>query len=172
MMVPSKEGRMKPRLSILGLMAVVAIIAVGFSAMRSGSDPWFRAVYTMTVVVLLAAAIAARSRGAFWFGFASVGWGYFLLGLGSTFNTMDSNSLADRAPNHNLLTNQVLRRAVVYLHHDPATAYMRRGAGSVDLFRVRANSVGSGHSMLTLLFAFVGGQAALYFARDDRPRPG
>jgi hypothetical protein len=33
-------------------------------------------------MALLTATVLARYRGAFWYGFAVFGWGYFLLGLG------------------------------------------------------------------------------------------
>jgi hypothetical protein len=76
------EGRMHPRLTISGMMAVVVLAAVGFAAMRSGSGLWLRVIYSLVAMALLTATVLARYRGAFWYGFAVFGWGYFLLGLG------------------------------------------------------------------------------------------
>src|SRR5689334_10295137 len=71
---------MRFRPSIAGLMAFILFLGIWFAAMRSGSDLWLRISWTLTASVLLAALILAQYRGAFWYGFAIVGWGYFLLG--------------------------------------------------------------------------------------------
>src|SRR4051794_36572493 len=74
------------RLSLSGLMVVIAILAAEFAAMRSGSQLWFSTIYSITLLVLLVATLAARFRRggarAFWFGFALFGWAYFLMALG------------------------------------------------------------------------------------------
>jgi hypothetical protein len=70
------------RISTRGLMAALVVIGLGLAAIRSGSYTALRFVYTGTLLMLLVALIAASYRpaaqGAFWFGFAAVGWGYFL----------------------------------------------------------------------------------------------
>ena len=67
-------------------MSGVVVLALGLAVLRSGSFAWFRACYALTLLALLVAIIGARYRpggkGAFWFGFAVFGWGYFLIGIG------------------------------------------------------------------------------------------
>lgn len=74
------------RFPIAVLMAVVVFLALGLTVLRSGSLAWFRALYAVTLLALLFVILAARYRpvreGAFWFGFAVFGWGYFLIGIG------------------------------------------------------------------------------------------
>jgi hypothetical protein len=74
------------RFPIAVLMAGVLLLALGLTVLRSGSFAWFRALYAVTLLALLLAIIAARYRpvreGAFWFGYAVFGWGYFLIGIG------------------------------------------------------------------------------------------
>jgi hypothetical protein len=69
------------RFSISGLLAIVAVCAVGIAALRGGSDLWFRSTYTATLAALAVATLGAmldtRPRGA-WHGFALFGWGYYL----------------------------------------------------------------------------------------------
>ncbi|WZP01105.1 hypothetical protein EP7_005549 (plasmid) [Isosphaeraceae bacterium EP7] len=48
---------------------------------RRGYLDALKAMYVLTVISLLVAVIAARYRGAFCFGFAVFGWGYFLIGI-------------------------------------------------------------------------------------------
>ena len=74
---------MKKRLSIRGVMTLILLFGLGSAAIRAGSFTWLRVIYTLTVVGLLLAVLAAKySRDAFWFGFAVFGWGYFLIGIG------------------------------------------------------------------------------------------
>jgi hypothetical protein len=78
---PGAEGAMR-RISIAELLGFIAVLAVGFAAMRDGSPPVFCAAYTITLVALLIALLGAwvgtRPRGA-WCGFAVFGWAYFLI---------------------------------------------------------------------------------------------
>src|SRR4051812_18055312 len=71
------------RLSISGMMGVVAFIALGVLALREGTEVWAGAVFTVTVLLLLGAVLhAVHGRGlrrATWIGFALFGWTYLLL---------------------------------------------------------------------------------------------
>jgi hypothetical protein len=76
----------RDRLSIAGLLALVALAATGLAALRSASDLWAAAMFTATLGALGAATIVAmqgrgprRTRAA---GFALAGWGYLLLSMG------------------------------------------------------------------------------------------
>src|SRR5262245_20629715 len=70
------------RISISALLSLTMFSGLIFGALRSGATIWFQSIYTLTFVILLFAAIAARYRGAFWYGFAIVGWAYFVVGFG------------------------------------------------------------------------------------------
>jgi hypothetical protein len=79
-----------PRFSIGSLLTVIAILGVGFAALRSPSPVWASAIFTVTAVTLVAAASNAifgrGARRAYWLGFALFGGAYFYL-------TMSSNQL-------------------------------------------------------------------------------
>src|ERR1700677_4336147 len=77
---------MKPRLTILGIMAVVAVVATALVALRSTLEIWASAYFSLTLV-LLCTAIPGMTyhrgvRRAFWAGFAAFGWPYVILCFG------------------------------------------------------------------------------------------
>jgi hypothetical protein len=76
-----------PRFSIGSLLAMIAILGVGFAAMRSPSPVWASAIYTvaaLAIVCAVANAIVGRgARRAYWLGFSLFGGAYFFLTLGS-----------------------------------------------------------------------------------------
>jgi hypothetical protein len=78
-----------PRFSIARLMALVALIALAFTAMRSGSELWSDAMLTATLASVMTAALGAVCcRGttrAAWAGFAVFGSGYLTLSFGPWF---------------------------------------------------------------------------------------
>src|SRR4051812_30689148 len=92
---PEKTS-MRTRSSLLTLMIVVLVSAVLSAALRSGSEQWFRTIYTITAVSLVLATLAARFRGEFWFGFALFGWSHYLLGFGPWMAPPSSPGTADR----------------------------------------------------------------------------
>jgi hypothetical protein len=78
-----------PRFSIARLMALVALIALAFTAMRSGSELWSDAMLTATLASVMTAALGAvccrgTARVA-WAGFALFGSGYLALSFGPWF---------------------------------------------------------------------------------------
>lgn len=95
------------RFSLLWLLGVVALIAVACAALRSASEIWGSAAFTLTVGALFAALLGLifrqRASRAFWGGFALLGWGYLLLVFGPWFKDNVS---------HQLLTTKLLD----YLH--------------------------------------------------------
>ena len=67
------------RPTILGLMILIAYLAVGLAAICSDDKSWAANVIYLTVFVLsLATLLAIHGRSA-WAGFAIFGWAYFLL---------------------------------------------------------------------------------------------
>ncbi len=73
----------RPRLTIRSLLVIVALVAVQISALRSGEDSAVEVCRLVTAAVLVFATYLARRRrgeaGAFWFGFAVLGWAAFVL---------------------------------------------------------------------------------------------
>lgn len=157
-----------------GLMAAIALLGVEFAALRAGSPLWFSAIYTLTVVLLLLAILAARFRradaGAFWFGFALFGWAFLLLTLGpwSSPHIRDDQAGYDKF-NPNLVTTRLL---VLSLH---------RIRGSTDDYEVIDEfaycTMGLAQLMLTLILSIAGGWVAVLLrnrrnrARLTGPRP-
>ena len=70
------------RFSLLSLMALVLILATAFAALRSATEAWASATFSIALLVLLLAVLAAifvRGRDrAFWVGASLVGWIYLL----------------------------------------------------------------------------------------------
>ena len=66
-------------------MGLVALFAVDIAALRSVGGLWVDACRLLTASVLVFATFRAKDRrggdGAFWFGFAVLGWAAFVLGL-------------------------------------------------------------------------------------------
>ena len=162
---PGSRTMSRPRLSILGLIAGVVACGVAFAALRSGSDYWLSAFYTMTVALLLGAVVAARYRRgtgrAFWFGFAVFGWGGFLLtsnpwlpagySLGRGFS-WDLN--------RNLLSTKVIQFLVVRI---------RMGTTDLDqIDEITANTIGIVSLLLILAVAIGGGLFAVAMKKRAR----
>jgi hypothetical protein len=154
------------RLSILSIITIVVGLALAFAALRTASDLWFSAVYTFSVVLLLWAVIAARYRrgqeGAFWFGFAVFGWGFFLLGTGSWLTPI--MSVSDSGIGSSLNANLLTAKLVLFL-----VTRLRMGTDDLEAIdRITANTVGISYLLITLSLALCGGIIAANLRR--RPR--
>ena len=71
----------RPRVSLLGLMGAIAVLAAFFAALRLPYLPVrLSALFTLWAFLLLTATVAAIvTRGASWVGFAVFGWGCSIL---------------------------------------------------------------------------------------------
>ena len=159
------------RVSILGLIAIVVVLAMAFAALRTASNLWFSALYTFTTVVLLLAVIAARfghrSTRAFWFGFAVFGWGFLVLGSGAWLNPYgsDSEEGIGRNINPELLTSDL----IFYLL--PRLRKETNDLGEIN--RITANTIGIAHLLITLALALFGGSVAAFMrSRRGRAKSG
>ena len=180
------------RFPIAVLMAGVLFLALGLTVLRSGSFVWFRVSYAVTLLALLLAIIAARYRpggeGAFWFGYAVFGWGYFLIGIGP-WTEWTTTAIAGQGeylqPRANpLFPTQGLMEWLADYHaghlRPPLTgknvtvsrevfqAHAKALAGYAE---VRASVIGIGHLMSVWILGAVGGGIAWVIARY-RPPPG
>jgi len=70
------------RVSIAGLLAGIALFGVGFAALLHPAPLWRNGLFSITMATLTIAVLAAiyrrGPRRAFWVGFATCGWVYFL----------------------------------------------------------------------------------------------
>jgi hypothetical protein len=71
------------RFSIRSVMAFIIVAGIGLAAIRIGSAPWSGAMFSITfftmVCSLLGVALTRGLRRTYWSGFAALGWSYLLL---------------------------------------------------------------------------------------------
>jgi hypothetical protein len=147
------------RVSISNLMCAIVVVSLGLAALSSGEALWRQIVNTITVLLLLFAAIAARYGGPFWYGFAIVGWGIFLLGPGPLVNTRDTIKapMAHVVNDEALLTSRWLWLSTAHMVSgldDPQ--YSQSQNNQIRALRI-VTTVQIGHALLSLLFASGGG---------------
>ena len=149
------------RVGVSGMMALVLFVAVSLVAFRSGSEEWFRSLYTTTISAMLFCTIAAKlSRkpySAFWFGFASCGWSYLIvgLGLGPRVGAEVSEWDNDQLLNAFLLTTPLIKSVVIAI-----SSYV----GIQDVGRY-GYSAAIGHLIVTWSLAAFGGSAAFLVSK-------
>jgi hypothetical protein len=77
----------KFRFTISALMGLVVAAAIGFAALREGSEAWASVTFTATAIILLMALpLLIYSRGAIraaWVGFTLFGWAYLAFAFSS-----------------------------------------------------------------------------------------
>ena len=170
---------MRPRFSILGLMAVILVIALGLAAVKSPTDLRASLVFTATVFILLTATLGVLlNRSPSLTGFALFGWASLLLAFGPM-------SLATTVPRP--LSTLILEGVLPALNLSPVSGYSEyhnvyaslgvNTGGTIVVAPVAYLQIG--HSLLSLLAALVGGvvarviaarsEAAESLAREGRP---
>jgi hypothetical protein len=170
---------MKPRITILVLMVVVALVATSLVALRSTLEIWASAYFSLTVVLLCTAipgmAFRRGMRRAFWAGFASFGWTYLVLCFGPVPGT------SFKPPP--LLTTKLLEVVYPHLSTVPPKEVTIFGQGVWDDSRnIKVTTVATsggvitffrndtedfqraGHAIANLIFACAGGFVAHRFA--------
>ena len=74
-----------------GLMAAIVLLAVAFAGLRSPTPLWANLWFSLILAALIFSVTAAVYRKgeqrAFWVGFATFGWVYFVLALAPWFHT-------------------------------------------------------------------------------------
>ncbi|SIO56785.1 hypothetical protein SAMN05444166_5294 [Singulisphaera sp. GP187] len=174
----------RPRITIAHIILIVAISAVAFAAIRSGSASWAGAMTSITFFVmicsLLGVALERGMRRVYWSGFATLGWGYLIL--------LYAPWVDQRIGPHLLAPNLFTYLADV-LQPTP-TGGTGGGFQSVPVGIVGATETSGGfggamtpnvpeyqrigEALEALLWAFAGGWVACYFAsrreRDNDPQ--
>jgi hypothetical protein len=174
----ARGTRMKPRVTILGIMAAVALIATALAALRSTLELWASAHFSLTLALLCTAipgiAYCRGVRRACWVGFTAFGWPYLIFCFGPLPGT------SFKPPP--LLTTKLLERAYPYLTTVPPreVAIFGKGvwddsrnikvtttltSGGITFFRNDTDDFQrAGHAIANLVFACVGGFVAQLFA--------
>ena len=169
---------MRFRMSIAALMTVVLVLAVGFAALRSGSEGWSLVVFNLTLLLLFAAipgAIYRRDRDrAGWVGFALFGWGYWILSFGPGFRTEIRPQLAT-TPLLDYLYPQIApipppgavfdENTNKYYANDQSGRFVVWGPDTEPPFRR------TGHSLIAVLFGLMGALMARAFAARRAEMP-
>jgi hypothetical protein len=74
----------RPRITLARLMGLVLYCGVVFGTLRYATEIWASALFTLMLLLLLAAVVCAifckEPARAGWLGFAIFGWGFFLVG--------------------------------------------------------------------------------------------
>jgi hypothetical protein len=168
-----------PRLSLAGLMGIVAVIALGCVGLVSASSFWTSAAATITLGLLLGAVLGAvllrGAEEAFLLGFALFGiiylllvdWGWFggQLGLDLTVGLSDAAEFIIPAPRVATAPMSPSPLPSPLPAIEPMETY---AAHSVKI----GNFVQIGRMTLALLFALVGGCVGwLLFDRRHRQEP-
>jgi hypothetical protein len=185
----------RPRFTIGGVILVVAVIGVELAAIRSGSPEWAGAMLSITFFALLCSflgiVLGRGMRRVYWSGFALLGWSYLFLMYVPWLATNVGQFLF--APNLFESLHEVL-------HPIPPGGAGMGGAGAmgvsgglrsvpVQLIAVSATGGGFdpgppfsaaeasdfqriGIAIEALLWAFIGGWVACYFAsgREEENR--
>ena len=172
--------RMKrPRFTIAEIILFVLVFAIGLAAIRSGSDAWTGAILSVTYFTLfcslLGIAFGRRGRRVYWVGFALLGWVYLALYYVPWQN---GESIGE-----GLLAPNFFEHVAIIVHPDPpAPGGLQSlppavvggsavgggfGGGPGPSFadmNARANVIRIGSALEALLWAFLGGWVARYFA--------
>lgn len=137
------------RITIAGLLLIVVFFGVVFAGLRSGTTMWMRSIYTVTFLTLVYAAIAAKYRGRFWYGFSAAGWAYLVMGL-----TPWGEPSSFEGMNRALLASWFYELAIEFL-----SGWHKR-TGGMGPYLWESNCLIICHSALTILFGIAGGLVA------------
>ncbi len=151
------------RFSLLTLLGVVLVAAVGSAALANPTDTWRSVFVTLTLVVLFSFTTLAalnRSRRSFALGFVMAGWLYFVLTFNSTFKDIRPTLLTDRIVDWSAgLLHEDIRETKVAMPADPFSSSTNRTWYKL----LRYEDVG--HCLWTLILATIGGLFASWLGR-------
>jgi hypothetical protein len=171
------------RFSIAHLMLLIIIFGLGFAALHSPSallaSVWFSATLAALTLAVLAAVYRRGAQRAFWVGFASCGWVYFVLALGPWLHVVVGSFLVTTAALE-LLYPQITPppppgpAATITSVWSMWTALDLSGGIKVSVGNVWLMSSESfqrvGHSLFCLLFAQLGGVVTRRLAEQPEHR--
>jgi hypothetical protein len=137
-------------------MALIAMLAVEMASLRVATDRFVDLTRHLTVAMLVVATFLARYRegvrASWWFGFALVGWAYLVL-------VIDAAARRDVSPFRPLSTLPPVTVLGLFMTDEPVIG------NNVLSIKLRWNQFEILQSMLTLVFASLGGLACGMWAR-------
>jgi hypothetical protein len=140
------------RVTIAGFLGFISLLAIGFAALRSPSAIWASGVFSLAVITLILAVVAACElrgpRRSFWRAFALCGWLY----LGLTCTPWTESQIGSR-----LVTTSVME--ILYARYAPPTIAPGWGPGTAAT-TVPANVWGPGTAPTTTVSTSGSGVAA------------
>jgi hypothetical protein len=86
---------MKARPTVLGLMGIVACVAVAIAAIRTNDEFTAAAVFALTFLILCTSTVVAIYRRGAWAGFAVFAWAQFLICQPNTAPPLGATSLSN-----------------------------------------------------------------------------
>jgi hypothetical protein len=141
------------RFTLRQLMTFVAFVAVGCGGLLHPSAWLASAIFTLTVIVLFVAVLAAVGRSgaarAFWIGFAIAGWGYLWVAHWPDEESYLVNPQWQFQTTGPLLTTKLLGRVHTALHPPPKV----RGGGFFSVAPERWGMNPNGSIFSSLPFA-------------------
>ncbi|MDR3634973.1 MAG: hypothetical protein P4L84_14305, partial [Isosphaeraceae bacterium] len=158
-----------PRLTLSGMLGLIALIAIGLGALRFASVYWASAVSWVLLLWLCAGLLGVIFRRGsardFWVGFTVFGWIYLLLVHTSLMSTTLSAEMS--AGIHQAIDSLLPFDAITVAN--PANAIEAQHDHAVRLIRLRALA----DMYLNFAFAVFGGFLALRFTarRDQQTTP-
>jgi hypothetical protein len=172
----------KFRISIAGLLGIVAVMAIWLAGMRSASSLWTTSAATVTLTLLLTALLAAfllsGTDRAFWAGFAVFGWSYLLLvnwdWIGGQFGHDLTSALSEIA---DAMLDDVPPPAAASpsAPFTPPLPAPSSSGQALQLARARQIKLGNfvqiGRMALSLLFGLLGGAIARSLAQRRNSAP-
>lgn len=174
----------RPRITIAHIILFVLVVAIGLAAIRSGSDVWAGAMFSITFFAMICSflgiAFGRGMRRVFWTGFATLGWSYLILLYIPWLNARVGRFLL--APALFPVVEEVLHPdsqgggGMQSLPLGPlgiaATGGGFGGGGAPPGVEDLSHFVRIGIAMEALLWAFLGGWAACFFvsAREEQPQ--
>jgi hypothetical protein len=186
--------RIRPRFSIAAIMGFVFVFGVGLAAFRYPNKLWASFFYSLTIGAMVIGSLGAWfHRGLpqkFWMGYALCGWLYLLMNFGPWFQSEVSPHLFTTALLDLIYPRVAAPEQTAMLEEDvwiiglaggfggpsvPADAWEHwtKIDGAADGFAIANNFAVNrswpfqliGHSILALLFAYIGGLISRRFAR-------
>ena len=161
---PKAPESVRWQFSLRMLLVVVAFVAVGCAALANASPAVADTAYTMAIGVMFIALLGILYRReadrAFWVGFAIFGMGYLLL-LGSGPLSIRAGKLATTTLMEYVYSQTGLSdRAVASVVAQSRNQILLPQRAER---RARSTFVRIGHSIWTLILAYLGGLLARYF---------
>jgi hypothetical protein len=184
--------RIRPRFSIAALMWFVFVLGVGLAALRYPSKLWASFFFSITIGAMVIGSLGAifhrRLPQKFWMGYAICGWLYMLLNFGPWFESEVSPYLFTTAVLDLLYPHIAAPEQTAMLRNNTQAFGLAGGFGpsapvniwehwsridsAAEQFAITNNFDVNrskpfqliGHWILALLFAYIGGSIARWFA--------